>query len=115
MPRGLLFLLIYCGVLLTDRSCWARKRENDDDDGRRREGRRDRRRKEERRQRNKEQEMASSSLIEALESHSKYSAASNPPNPTQQSYSNQTTVVQSYVVNQYDHPKPGWYWLIFII
>ena len=107
MSRGLLFLLLYCGVILTDQSCWARKRDDDGDDGGRREGKGDRRRKAERRQRNKEQEKASSSLIEALESHNKYSAANNPPNPMQPSYSNQTTVVQSYVVSQYGHPKPG--------
>ena len=129
MSRGLLFLLIYCGVLLTNQGCWARNRNNgggdannnnkddndndsdefDVDDYVRRQERRNRRRKEERRQKNKEQEKASSSLIEALESHNKYTAANNPPQTLPTSYSNQTTVVQSsYVVNHnYDHPKPG--------
>ncbi len=67
------------------------------------------RRREERRQRHKDQAQASSSLHEAIESHHKYSSASNTaPAQKQEPYPNQTSIVQPYHVNhQYDHPKPG--------
>ncbi len=111
IPRGLLLLLIYTGVLVGE-GLAGRKRDRDresGDKGRDRDqNRRDR--NQARKQRNKEQEEASSSLSQAIESHHMYGKENN-PEPHQshdhKEYSNSTRVIAPYQISQYDHPRPG--------